>query len=91
MPLQLFKCHQQIKMNTSCQIFQPRGLFLWSFNLTLNLFSYPSLDVMQQLTNHKQQCGFALAVGDHHSNVFHFHHVDSSEDVWATLFECCIR
>ena len=27
--------------------------FHWSFILTMNRFSYPSLDVMQQLTNHQ--------------------------------------
>ena len=74
-------------MNTSSQIFQLRGLFLWSFILTLNLFFYPSLDVYAatdqsstRVIEKHEPCGFALAVVDHHSNVPYFHHVDSSED-----------
>ena len=95
--LQLFKCHHQIKMNTSSQIFQPRGLFLWSFILTLNFFSYPSLDVMQQLTNRQH----AWLKGTSHVDLLWqlliitqmfpiFIMWTAQKIVWAFLFECCI-
>ena len=86
MPLQLFKCNHQIKMNTISQIFQPRGLFLWSFIFSESfLLPVAGCDAATDqsstrvIEKHKQ-CGFALAVVDHHSNVPYFHHVDSSEE-----------
>ena len=86
MPLQLLECHYQTKMNTSSQIFQPRDLFHWSFISTLNLFYYPSLDVMQQLSNHQlallrktsrvQLPGQLLIF----TRMYSINHVNSSED-----------